>query len=82
VRTPPADGVSSSVLEALALRIPVIAAENGSRPDGVLTFAATDVQSLSAQLLHVLANSAEIVAALPPLTIRDTLDDEARLLIA
>jgi glycosyltransferase involved in cell wall biosynthesis len=82
VRTPPADGVSSSVLEALALRVPVIAAANGSRPEGVLTYAATDVQSLEAQLRHVLANSAEIVAAIPPPTITDTLDDEARLLIA
>jgi glycosyltransferase involved in cell wall biosynthesis len=38
VRTPITDGVASSVLESLALGIPVVACENGTRPAGVLTY--------------------------------------------
>jgi len=30
--------VCSSVLEALALKTPVVASENGSRPEGVITY--------------------------------------------
>jgi glycosyltransferase involved in cell wall biosynthesis len=42
VRTPLTDGVCSSVLESLYLKVPVVAAENGSRPDGVVTYDGTD----------------------------------------
>ena len=49
VRTPQKDGVSSSVLEALSLRIPVIASENGTRPSGVITFQAGDAADLPSQ---------------------------------
>lgn len=38
LRTPVCDGVAASVLESLALGIPVIASENGIRPRGVVTY--------------------------------------------
>lgn len=82
VRTPPADGVASSVLEALALRVPVVASDNGARPAGVVTYAANDPEGLAAAVLHVLDARDEIAAAIPPPLIADTLADEARLLTA
>ncbi len=53
IRTPVCDGVSSSVLESLALGVPVIASENGHRPDGVLTYRAGDAGDLCAKLKHL-----------------------------
>jgi len=82
VRTTPADGVSSSVLEALALRVPVVAAENGARPAGTVTYEATNARALSARLLEVLDQRDAIAAAIPAPLIADTLEDEAQLLLA
>jgi glycosyltransferase involved in cell wall biosynthesis len=56
VRTPACDGVSASVLESLALGIPVIASENGSRPSGVITYPETDAAALCARMLDLLEN--------------------------
>src|SRR6185295_11894061 len=47
VRTPITDGVASSVLESMALGIPVVACENGTRPAGVLTYPVTDSGALA-----------------------------------
>jgi glycosyltransferase involved in cell wall biosynthesis len=80
VRTPVSDGVASSVLEALSLGVPVVAAENGSRPPGVITYPATDAAALGRLLLDVIPRRAEISAALPRPPLRDTLSEEIRLL--
>lgn len=80
VRTPVSDGVASSVLESLSLGTPVIASENGSRPAGVITFPATEPDSLAALLLDVLDRRDEIVAAMPRPELRDTLREEVHLL--
>lgn len=80
VRTPPEDGVSSSVLEALALRTPVVAAQNGTRPAGVIEYPATDALALARAVDDALRRRAEIAAALPTPEIPDTLSDEARIL--
>jgi glycosyltransferase involved in cell wall biosynthesis len=80
VRTPPADGVASSVLEALALATPVVAAENGSRPAGVVTYPATDATALAEAVLRVLENRDAVVSAIPAPEIADTLVEEANLL--
>jgi glycosyltransferase involved in cell wall biosynthesis len=48
VRTHVSDGVCSSVLEALALGVPVAACENGTRPAGVVTYPAEDAAALAA----------------------------------
>lgn len=80
VRTPTSDGVCSSVLEALSLGVPVVAAENGTRPVGVITYSATDPDDLANVVSEVLAKRDAIAAALPRPALRDTLGDEVHLL--
>jgi glycosyltransferase involved in cell wall biosynthesis len=50
LRTPMCDGVAASVLESLALGVPVIASDNGSRPAGVTTYRDKDEADLRAKL--------------------------------
>jgi len=80
LRTPITDGVASSVLESLALGVPVVACENGTRPSGVPTYAADDADGLATQVLHVIANRSEFVARLGSVPLPDTLADEVRVL--
>jgi glycosyltransferase involved in cell wall biosynthesis len=82
LRTPTSDGVSSSVLEALALRVPVVASENGARPAGVQTYPATDAEAMAQVLEHVIAHREAVIAAMPAIDIPDTLTSEVRLLTA
>jgi glycosyltransferase involved in cell wall biosynthesis len=56
VRPPACDGISASVLESLAMGIPVIAAENGRRPPGVVTYRFADPQDLCQKLGYVVDN--------------------------
>jgi len=56
LRTPACDGVSASVLESLALGIPVVASENGRRPAGTVTYAELDPVDMCRQLDNVLQN--------------------------
>jgi glycosyltransferase involved in cell wall biosynthesis len=80
LRTHLSDGVCSSVLEALALGVPVVATENNHRPPGVITYPPEDVSALAAALADVLDRHQEIAALLPRPETRDTVDEEARLL--
>lgn len=80
VRSPTTDGVSSSVLEALALRIPVVASENGHRPPGVITYAADNAQQLSDVVASVLRDRDRIARELPTVAAEDTLSLEVRIL--
>ena len=48
LRTPITDGVASSVLESLALGVPVVGCENGTRPPGVITYPAEDAEAMAA----------------------------------
>jgi glycosyltransferase involved in cell wall biosynthesis len=80
LRTPITDGVASSVLEAMALGVPVVACENGTRPAGVITYAAEDPEQMADKLEYVIANRATILAALPHVDVPDTLAEELKLL--
>ncbi len=80
LRTPITDGVASSVLEALALGIPVVACENGTRPRGVITYAAEDAAQMAAAVEYVLGHRAVIVGGLDDVEVHDTLSDEVALL--
>jgi len=80
LRTPITDGVASSVLEALALRVPVVACENGTRPAGVVTYPAEDPDRMAAAVEHVLEHRDEIVAGMPQLDAVDTLAEEVAVL--
>ena len=46
IRTPLTDGVCSSVLESLYLGVPVVASDNGSRPEGVVTYDGADIDDM------------------------------------
>ncbi|MGH9573469.1 MAG: hypothetical protein ACRD40_08065 [Candidatus Acidiferrales bacterium] len=54
LRSPMCDGVAASVLESLALGIPVIASENGTRPRAVVTYRDRDEADMRAKLAFVI----------------------------
>jgi glycosyltransferase involved in cell wall biosynthesis len=80
LRTPVTDGSASSVLESLALRVPVVGAENGTRPAGVVTYRHDDPADLASTVSNVLADLAGAREAIPPVEIKDTIADEIRVL--
>jgi glycosyltransferase involved in cell wall biosynthesis len=80
LRTPITDGVASSVLEALALRVPVVASENGTRPPGVITYPAEDPDRMASAVEQVLSHRADIAADMKQFDAVDTLADEVTLL--
>jgi len=80
LRTHISDGVCSSVMEALALGVPVVATENNNRPAGVIKYPAEDIEALARCLTDVVTRRSEIVAALERPPVRDTLAVEAQLL--
>lgn len=54
IRTPACDGVSASILESLALGVPVVASANGNRPAAVVTYRAGDPADLCARLVEIM----------------------------
>ena len=81
VRTHVSDGVCSSLLEAMALGVPVVASENGHRPPGVLTYCATDPQELAAKLEDALSQRDTVKSPSPRPQIPDTLSMEVQVLV-
>jgi glycosyltransferase involved in cell wall biosynthesis len=81
LRSHVSDGVCSSVLEALALGVPVVASENGHRPPGVVTYQATDCADLARALDETLSMKDVIRASLPSPEIPDTLSTEVQMLV-
>jgi glycosyltransferase involved in cell wall biosynthesis len=71
IRLPLTDGVCSSVLEALTLRVPVLASDNGSRPEGVELWKAGDVDSLLRLMAQVARNRDAMVARIPVIAAED-----------
>jgi hypothetical protein len=61
IRAHACDGVSASVLESLALHVPVIACEDGHRPASVLTYNSHDPADLFKKLIYVTENHEEVV---------------------
>jgi glycosyltransferase involved in cell wall biosynthesis len=64
LRTPACDGVAASVLESLALGIPVVASENGSRPAGVVTYNEVEPSDMCAKLLYTTMHHQQLQAGL------------------
>jgi glycosyltransferase involved in cell wall biosynthesis len=60
LRTPMCDGVAASVLESLALGVPVIASDNGTRPHGVVTYREKDEADLRAKLATVIEHYQQV----------------------
>ncbi len=71
IRTPMTDGVSSSVLEALSLAVPVLGSDNGSRPAGVELWSKDDPESLLKLMAEAVKNRAAMVARMPRLSADD-----------
>ncbi|REJ64761.1 MAG: glycosyltransferase family 1 protein [Planctomycetota bacterium] len=82
LRTPTSDGECSSVLEALTMGVPVVAAENGTRPESVVTYTHDDPDDLCAKVCQVLENHEAVCQAIVKPPVRDTVADEADVLIA
>jgi hypothetical protein len=64
LRTPACDGVAASVLESIALGIPVVASENGRRPAGVVTYKDANAADMVAKLSYVTEHYSEVKSAL------------------
>jgi glycosyltransferase involved in cell wall biosynthesis/LPS sulfotransferase NodH len=64
LRTPACDGVAASVLESLALRVPVVASENGRRPAGVVTYSDASAIDMVDKLQFVREHYTEVKASL------------------
>jgi glycosyltransferase involved in cell wall biosynthesis len=71
IRTPMTDGICSSVLEALTLKIPVLAADNGTRPAGAALWKDGDVEGLLALMIKVVRNRQAMVEAIPEIEMED-----------
>lgn len=71
IRTPVTDGVCSSVLESLKLKVPVLASENGTRPAGTEIWKEADVESLVALMKGAVENHEEFVARIPTIVLED-----------
>ena len=71
IRTPMTDGTCSSVLESLELKVPVLAADNGARPDGTELWNKGDVESLLGLMNAAVKHHEEMVARIPDLEIED-----------
>ena len=71
IRTPVTDGICSSVMESLSLRVPVLAADNGTRPAGCVRWQAGDHESLLRAMARAVENRADLVASIPDLAAED-----------
>ena len=71
IRTPVTDGICSSVLESLKLKVPVLAAENSTRPAGAALWKEGDLESLLGLMKDTVNNHAAMVAAIPEIELED-----------
>ena len=80
IRTHIRDGVSATVLEALSLRIPVVASENGIRPQSVIAYRADDPSHLAERAHWTLGHRAQVVEAIAAPDVADTAAMEVDLI--
>lgn len=80
LRTPVKDGISSSVLESLVLKTPVVACENGSRPEGVVTYKHRDIKDMVDKISFVIENYAQVKKGIKKPFIENTIAKEIDLL--
>jgi hypothetical protein len=64
----------------MALNVPVVGCENGTRPAGVLTYRADDPVGMADQMAYVIANRDAVIAAMGSFEVPDTVADEIALL--
>jgi glycosyltransferase involved in cell wall biosynthesis len=71
IRTPITDGVCSSVLESLKLKVPVLAADNGTRPRGTDLWESGNVESLLNRMVEVVRERESVVGRIPEIVLED-----------
>jgi hypothetical protein len=71
IRTPVTDGICSSVLEALKLKVPVLGADNGARPAGTELWKVGDVDSLLVLMEEAFRNNKAMVERIPEIDLED-----------
>ena len=71
IRTPVTDGICSSVLESLKLRVPVLAADNGTRPAGTELWSEGNVSSLLRLMEEAVEHHTEMAARIPEIAVED-----------
>lgn len=82
IRTHLRDGLCASVIEALSLGVPVVAAEDGIRPPSVITYHPPEAPMLLAKLQQVLKSSDELHSRVQPPKLDGNLDTEISLLLS
>ncbi len=82
VRTHLRDGLCASVIEALSLRVPVVAAEDGLRPPSVITYKPGDAADLKLKLSRVLSDLERATVSVCPPETGESLEAEISLLLA
>ena len=81
LRTPIRDGISSSVLEALALNVPVVASENQRRPESTITYNHEDISDMVRVLSETIDNLPAVKNSIVKPEIRDTVAHEVAVLV-
>ena len=71
IRSPMTDGVSSSVLKSLALGVPVLGVDNGTRPAGVELWQKDDHESLLKLMAEAVQNRDAMVQRIPRFSAED-----------
>jgi glycosyltransferase involved in cell wall biosynthesis len=82
LRTPMGDGVTASVLEALSLQTPVVAADNGTRPSGCVLYEGGDLDDMVEKVRYVLENRDELVSKIVKPGTDDTIQREIDVLMS
>jgi len=80
LRTHFCDGVSSSVLEALAAGTVVVACDNGQRPQGVVMYKPDDAEEMQEKIKFVLKDLKKYQSKIQRPEISNTVQDEVNLL--
>ncbi len=80
IRTPLSDGVSSSLMEALALGIPVLACDNETRPEEVQLYCFADRDDLVQKTMAIIEHLDEYKNALQHFEPRDAILEEYQFL--
>ena len=71
IRMPLTDGVCSSVLEGLTMKVPVLASDNGTRPVGAELWNPGDSERLLSLLTEAAVQRNRMVARIPTITVDD-----------
>ena len=81
IRTPVSDGVCSSVMEALAIKVPVVGSNNNTRPQEVILFKPGNAADLASNVIETLRNLDQIKDNLAGIVRHDAIKEELDFLL-